>query len=146
MSSILTKEQKVETFAINFEQVLKTIMAEFEPTTGFKLFWTSICIYAKSSGDKCWFIDHAGAFFYKYKEQIIEKNIKFFVEEYDYKDQMEDWIKATNGYGESVALGFVDILKSNVKRLAEKDPDNASRMSKSLLNLYIKYLKELKNC
>lgn len=81
-------------------------------------------------------ITQAGPFFFKYREKIKAEDIKFFLE-HDYAEQIKDLSDLTAGYGENVALGLVEGIKT---ALGKTKAETVKKLVNGMLETYCKYV------
>ena len=115
----------------------KSFTSFFEQNTAFLIF--KAALHATTVVNNKWIIESTGPFFFKYRNEITEKNVDFFLK-HDYKDQMEDWLSITGKYGEYIAKEFVKNIKNSIQRSVDTNPDEIGEAVKELLSLYCKYV------
>jgi hypothetical protein len=131
-------KEKLDTLATKFTEVFNIGFDLCEQNMITKIFRGLIKI--KCSLDPHWLINEGGPFFFKYKEHVANKNIKFFTEEHDYESQKDNWCLIFGGHGRSQADAFAESLKKSLKIVYDNHPEDLKRCATALLKIYIDYL------
>lgn len=130
------EEQKLD-IANKFTQMCNFGLDKFHSGMTVKLFRSLVDIKCKLQ--PLWFIEITGPFFFKFRNEIMTRDINFFIDR-DYWDQRNDWMQITQGYGESVARAFEASAKSSLAELVKTEPKALAAMPISLINLYSRYV------
>lgn len=125
-----------EALAAKFVEVTNLGLDQFVQSIQFKIFRTALNV--KCALDKPWLIRAMGPFLWKFREEIADRNVTFFIER-EYTAQREDWLTITKGYGESIAIAFEETLKLSLKRTYENDPAKLESAVASMLKMYARY-------
>lgn len=104
-----------------------------------KVFSRIVKTLVRAKHDPEWYIKAAGPFFWKYRVQIEQRDINYFIN-HDYHEQREDWILLTNGHGVAIADAVLAAIKSNLSRFQREDPHLVVATTDCMLRLYAQYL------
>lgn len=130
------EEQKLD-IANKFTEVCNICLDKFNGGITLNIFRSLLNV--KCSLSPTWLIEIVGPFLFKFRNEIVARDINFFIER-DYADQREEWVKITQGYGESVALAFEANVKASLTDLKNNDVKSLETLPISILKMYCKYL------
>lgn len=126
-----------------FSHLLKYLLNNIaEQTIEIKIFNTCLDIILTLKGEK-FMIEEAGKFFYTHRNEVktaLDNMDPTFFLEYDFKDQMKDWLKITKGYGENIAIGIRHSIQNGIKSLHQEDPQFGHKIFSEISSLYFEYL------
>jgi hypothetical protein len=132
---VVDKDVETERFGDIMKYVFKHVLEQ-----GYALSAFMKLLEIKMNSEPEWFIQQCGPFFWKHREYIHNKDLKYF-RDFEYKSQLEDWYKFTGTAGRYLADSLVVTIKNTTRTIIESGKlEETVELLQSLLKIYCRYV------